>query len=133
MDNDEIIKMFNETFDKINEECKVETHPYFAFFNKATFFAVQGKNYFVSGTNIIVNPSFFVYKKKYKKHIKEMFELFEKTNVDSMPAFKTRNAAKRAVAYNRHHEHIVEKQEREVEMFGIKLIRLDSDKFYGSK
>lgn len=121
MDDLSVIKAMNDVFDKMHN-TEITVGQYTMFLNKAMFFAVQEKNYFVIGTRIVLNPSAFAYKRKYKKHIDEMFDLFQQTNVDSYPAFKTRNAAKRAAAYNRKHSWLTEKQEKEVEIKGIKTI-----------
>ena len=112
MDDLSVIKAMNDALDKM---CHTEiVDQYVMFLNKASFFAAQEKNYFVIGTHIFINPWMFAHKRKYKKHIDEMFELFNETNVDSYPAFKTRNAAKRAVAYNRKHSWLTEKQEKKL-------------------
>ena len=127
MTNLSVIKAINDAFDKIDStEIVVEN---VMFVSKATFFAIQEKNYFVIGTRIVTNPCVFFHKRKYKKYINEMFDLFQQTNVDSYPAFKTRNAAQRAVAYNRKHSWLTEKQEKEVEINGIKTICIKSTKF----
>lgn len=127
MDDLSVIKALNDVFDKMHH-TEIDNQ-YTMFLNKATFFAVQEKNYFVIGTRIVINPCAFAYKRKYKRHIDEMFDLFQQTNVDSYPAFKTRNAAKRAVAYNRKHGWLTEKQEKEVEINGIKTIRVEPTRF----
>lgn len=122
MKDEEIVKTFNEAFAKLIDEENEGPTQFCLFANKPMFFATQEKNYFVIGTRILINPVLFAHKRKYKKHIDEMFDSFEKTNLDTVPAFKTRNAAKRAVAYNRKHEWLTEKQEKEVDWKGYKLI-----------
>ena len=127
MDDLSVIKALNDTFSKMHH-TEIDDQ-YTVFLNKAVFFAVQEKNYFVIGTRVVINPCTVAYKRKYKRHIDEMFDLFQQTNVDSYPAFKTRNAAKRAVAYNRKHGWLTEKQEKEVEINGIKTICVEPSRF----
>ena len=122
MEDKEIIECLNKAFGKLKEREVEIPGEICLFVNKTAFFGIQEKYYFVIGTHILINPFVFAYKRKYKKHIDEMFELFQQTNIDSAPAFKTRNAAKRAVAYNRKHKWITEKQEKEAYRNGYKLI-----------
>lgn len=128
MDDLSVIKAMNDALDKMHH-TEIIVDQYVMFLNKAQFFGVQEKNYFVIGTRIVINPFAFAYKRKYKRHVDEMFDLFQQTNVDSYPAFKTRNAAKRAVAYNRKHGWLTEKQEKEVEINGIKIICVEPSRF----
>lgn len=121
MKDEEIVKAFNEAFAKMQNK-EIESSQFVIFANKPMFFAAQEKNYFVIGTRIVINLFMFAYKRKYKKHIDEKFDSFEKADLDAVPAFKTRNAAKRAVAYNRKHKWLTEKQEKEVYWRGYKLI-----------
>ena len=130
MDDLSVVKVLNDAFDKLyHTEINDQ---YTLFLAKAAFFAVQEKNYFVIGTRIVINPFMFACKRKYKRHIDELFDLFDETNVDSYPAFKTRNAAKRAVAYNRKHKHLTGKHSFEVELNGIKTIRVEPSIFKAS-
>lgn len=118
----------NHALDKIMRYTEKDNR-YVMFFNKATFFAAQEKRYFVIGTRIVINPSAVAHKRKYKKHIEEMFASFKRTNVYSYPAFKTLNAAKRAVSYNRKHSWLTENQEKETEINGIKAICVEPTEF----
>lgn len=122
-----LIKAMNNAIDKMRHT--EINNQYVMFLNKAVFFAAQEKLYFVIGTRIVINPGAVAHKRKYKRHLEEIFASFQRTNVYSYPAFKTLNAAKRAVSYNRKHSWLTENQEKETEINGIKAICIEPNEF----
>ena len=123
MEEQEILERLNKGFQQIFNT--VPNQPYCCFMSKSPFFAAQEKNYFVIGTRLIVNPCYL------NKTSKADFEtLFYETDLTHAEFFKTRNAAKRAVARNRRGiEKELPTNEKEVMIRGIKTILVESNRF----
>lgn len=129
MEDKEFVEALNKSFDIMRNQ-DFENPQYTVFCNKAIFFAIQEKNYFVIGTRIIINPV-FAYKKKYKKIKEQLWDSFDSIDLHNVPAFKTRNAAKRAVAYNRKHEWLTANHQKEAEHYGVKIVEVEPRAFEG--
>ena len=91
MIDEQFFKNLYKTLEHLADQ-EVNTSGPVLFLNKPMYYVCQGYHYAVIGTRLI---------DLHRLNDERFLELFMRTNVDYAQFFKTRNAAKRAIAANR--------------------------------
>lgn len=95
---EEVVKKLMDAFEQM-ANAPIKPSNYTIFANKPCFYAMQGHNYFVIGTRLIVG--LWMLNKTWKKLKEQFYDSFYDTDLDHAECYKTRNEALRAVARNR--------------------------------